>query len=553
MRTYSTLVTRQTVVRFTLWAGLAWLVLFWRLGEPTFWDPDEAHYAVTTRELLASGDWLAPMYNGRPFFDKPILFHQLQALAMLATGPTETGARLVPALSAVALIGTVLWLGRRLAGADVANVAALLLTVSPALAALARYAILDMLFTAFLFGAAALLTVAALQSRPRLEYPAYFLIALAVLTKGPLALALLGLTFLVAITVSHDARRALLALRWRSGLLVVVAVAAPWFAYMWMRFGDAFVQGYVLNENLLLFSRPPYANQPGWTFYLQIVAVGMLPWTPVLIGRLYDWTRAVVRRRAGPDALETLLWIWVGVVAAFFSASQFKLDHYVFPVAPALCLVIALAWRDVVARPTEDRYLGVRVGFTLVGPILILGGLTLAVLFITRFGLPSVAWLLPVAWIAIGGVLVAGGPRHVVRAPALTALAFGVFYLVAIGVVLPVIEQQKVVAEVARWTSTAAGASVPVCGYRLNRWNNSLLFYAGRLVSLLDSPEQFRDAAKAQGLFCLTTKEGFDELTRAGLQLNVLHEREGLWATSGRALWRTGPQLTTFVVVRTRE
>lgn len=534
-----------------MWAVLAWVALFWRLGEPTFWDPDEAHYAVTTRELLASGDWLAPTYNGQPFFDKPILFHQLQALAMLATGETETGARLVPALSGVALIGTVLWLGRRLAGADVARVAALLLTVSPAIAALARYAILDLLFTAFLFGGASLLTVAALCARPGLQYPGYVLIALAVLTKGPLALALLGLTFLVAIAISADARRALLALRWRSGMVLVIAIAAPWFAYMWLRFGDAFVQGYVLNENLLLFSRPPYANQPGWTFYLQIVAVGMLPWTPVLVGRLYDWARAIARRQSGPDAFEALLWIWVGVIVAFFSASQFKLDHYVFPVAPALCLIIALAWRDVVELPTDDRHRGVGLGFQLVGPILMLGGVTLAVLFITRFGLPSVAWILPVAWLAIGAALLASGSRRVAHTPAMTAAAFGLFYLVAIGVVLPLIEKQKVVADVARWTGTTAGPSAPVCGYRLNRWNNSMLFYSGRLVSLFDSPEQFRDAAaKEQTLLCLTTKEGLDELTQAGLQLSVVHEREGLWATSGRALWRTGPQLTRFVVIR---
>src|SRR5262245_43340295 len=56
-------------------AAVLFTTLLWRLGEPSFWDPDEAHYAETTRELLLSGDWLAPMYNGAPFFDKPIVFH----------------------------------------------------------------------------------------------------------------------------------------------------------------------------------------------------------------------------------------------------------------------------------------------------------------------------------------------------------------------------------------------------------------------------------------------------------------------------------------------
>src|SRR5688572_1095415 len=70
-------------------AGFAVVIfvgLFWQLGAHSFWDPDEAHYAETTRELLDSGDWLAPYYNEQPFFDKPILFHLLQAVPMATVG-----------------------------------------------------------------------------------------------------------------------------------------------------------------------------------------------------------------------------------------------------------------------------------------------------------------------------------------------------------------------------------------------------------------------------------------------------------------------------------
>src|SRR6476619_1927582 len=76
-------------------ALVLFVVLFWRLGAPSFWDPAEAHYAETTRELIETGDWLAPYYNDRPFFDKPILFHWLHALAMRVAGVSELGARLV--------------------------------------------------------------------------------------------------------------------------------------------------------------------------------------------------------------------------------------------------------------------------------------------------------------------------------------------------------------------------------------------------------------------------------------------------------------------------
>src|SRR5438093_697238 len=151
------------------WGAFLFVVLFWRLGAATFWDPDEAHYAETTREMVATGDWLAPHYNGQPFFDKPGLFHVLQGLSIAALGPTEFAARLAPALGAVALIGITAWLGASLLTAEVALVAALLLTTSPAVFALARYAILDTVFTAFVFGGASLVTVAAFRDRPALQ------------------------------------------------------------------------------------------------------------------------------------------------------------------------------------------------------------------------------------------------------------------------------------------------------------------------------------------------------------------------------------------------
>src|SRR3954447_10242067 len=91
---------------------LLFVVLFWRLGAPTFWDPDEAHYAQTTREMITTGDWMAAYYNQQPFFDKPVLFHWLQGIPMMLIGPLELAARLTPALAALALVGITWWLGQ---------------------------------------------------------------------------------------------------------------------------------------------------------------------------------------------------------------------------------------------------------------------------------------------------------------------------------------------------------------------------------------------------------------------------------------------------------
>src|SRR3989442_6782374 len=240
-RVESAVAAARRVLPLAGWGAFVFVVLFWRLGAASFWDPDEAHYAETTRELLASGDWLAPYYNDQPFFDKPILFHMLQAIAMAVFGVTEFAARFVPALAALALVGVTAWVGATLVSIEVAVMASLLLSASPGLFALARHAILDTLFSLFVVGASALVTVAALRDRPRLQYARYALHALAVLTKGPVAMALCGTTFVLAMAMSADARRRLLGLRWVVGLGLGFAIARPVFGYMWGRVRGCFL------------------------------------------------------------------------------------------------------------------------------------------------------------------------------------------------------------------------------------------------------------------------------------------------------------------------
>ena len=172
--------------------GLMFVVLFWRLGAPSFWDPDEAHYAETTSELIATGDWWAPYYNEQPFFDKPIFFHQLQAArdARVRRNRARRAGlfrRSPPWPSCCSPDGS----ATKLISAEAGFVAALLLAANPGVFGLARYAILDTLFTAFLFAGVGLVAVAALRDRPRLQWPGYLLIAGAVMVKGPLALVLM--------------------------------------------------------------------------------------------------------------------------------------------------------------------------------------------------------------------------------------------------------------------------------------------------------------------------------------------------------------------------
>ena len=532
--------------------SLVFVVLFWRLGTPTFWDPDEAHYAETTREMIATADWSAPFYNEQPFFDKPVLFHQLQGTAMRLVRDPEFGARLVPAMAALGLVAITLWFGAVTISWDVGVVAALMLAASPGVFGLARYAILDTVFTMFMFGGAACLAVSALRDRPRLQWLGYVAIGLGVQTKGPVALVLCGVTMLLLIACSADLRRRLLGLHWALGLAVIAAVSSWWFIYMYVRFKDGFVNGYILDENVRLFAASRFANQPGYMFYVQILAGALLPWTGLLIGRLIDDVRAWLRGEA-LDGVETMLWGWTVAVVGFFTLSTFKLDHYVFPAAPALCLLCARAWSDLRTDPRPGRHGATRVGFYLIGPLLAAVGAACAYFLSARLALPPGAVVVPAALMIVGTIVTAGTIVRRARPPRVPWLVTGALIATYAGVilfVLPAFEQQKVVPDVARWVAARAQPADRIASFRLNRWNPAYRFYVGRHTAFLeDAAEAAAFFRQPQAFYCVMRHTEYEALVAQGVPLTIVYEREGLWATSGRALWRTGAPLARFVVV----
>ena len=116
--------------------------------------------------------------------------------------------------------------------------------------------------------------------------------------------------------------------------------------------------------------------------------------------------------------------------------------------------------------------------------------------------------------------------------------------------VLPALERQKVVPDMAAWVAAQAQPGDRIASFRLNRWTPDYRFYVGRHMTFLESAEEadafFKDP---RPFYCLMRKSAYDEFVAQGMPLRIVHEREGMGATSGRALWRTYTPLVHFVVV----
>lgn len=94
-------------------------------------DRDEPRFAQATVEMLSSGDFLVPTFNGRLRPDKPPLAYWAMAAAVRVAGPRE-GTFRAPSALGIALAALALWgAGRRLLGPRAALLAAGVLAATP--------------------------------------------------------------------------------------------------------------------------------------------------------------------------------------------------------------------------------------------------------------------------------------------------------------------------------------------------------------------------------------------------------------------------------------
>lgn len=84
--------------------AIAFLVMFYRLGEHGIINGNESLYIESAREMLLSGNLAIPTLNGLPYLEKPPLFVWLLAAAIHLFGLSEFSARLVTALATLALL-----------------------------------------------------------------------------------------------------------------------------------------------------------------------------------------------------------------------------------------------------------------------------------------------------------------------------------------------------------------------------------------------------------------------------------------------------------------
>lgn len=411
-----------------LLVGVCGITFFAGLGSTALWEPDEPRFAEATRQMLLRRDFVTPWFNAQPRFEKPVLFYWLQLPFFAAWGPTEAAARAPSALAGLIAVLAVFGLTRGMVSTRAGVIAAVCLATTFRFVLYARQGLSDVPVVAAITCAlwAMSRAVRAERGSPAAAWAAWAFAGAGILLKGPVALLAPIVWSLWA--AATGGRRALMKTRPATGMAIMVAIAVPWNVAMWSLHGRAFVDLAWRYEVMARYLSPDFPGPDRGMFYFWGVWLGdALPWSLFLVAA-FVWAYTSRRRLSSGEAQAMrLAAIWFFTVLILFSASQYKLPHYILPAYPAAALAVGVFADAAIDRRVVDVLW--RTPACLAAVVLAAGAI-LVWLLISRVFEPEardVTLLLPIvlaAGAATVGVLASplGGTRPLATLSALSAI-----------------------------------------------------------------------------------------------------------------------------------
>jgi 4-amino-4-deoxy-L-arabinose transferase-like glycosyltransferase len=407
------------LAQLTILAVAAAIFLGCIASPPSLMDDVDAVQAQIARNMLGSGDWVTPHLAGVAYLEKPPLKYWLIAIAFKLFGVRDWAARLPVALSAVLLCWLVFRIGVWAFSARAGTYAGLAIATSIGVFLFTRVQLSEVMiaFTIALAMWAFLRVLDDTESHRALwSVTMAAAIGVGLLLKGliaavfPVAAALLYLAF---------TRQLFLRQTWRllhpfRGLLIVLAIAAPWHVLATLRnppYFDltthsgpgqyhGFFWFYFVNEHVLRFLNLRYPHDYNtvprvwfWLFHLLWLfpfslffpAVATLSFKPPWPDAPSDLpSDAIASAAARASRMRLLCLCWVGFMLVFFTFSSTQ-EYYSLPCYPALALLLGSALTNENLRTRQ----WVRVGMIALAAVATLAAAAIAFILAKVWNLPA--------------------------------------------------------------------------------------------------------------------------------------------------------------------
>lgn len=351
----------------TLLIAIAAIILFVPfLGAVHLFDWDEINFAEASREMLATHNYSIPQINFEPFWEKPPLFFWLQVVSMKMFGVNEFAARFPNAACGVLTLITLFRIGRRLYDDEFGLIWALVYAGSLLPHFYFKSGIIDPWFNLFIF--LSVYQFSLYSNKQSHRTPRHVLLAglytgLAVMTKGPVAILVLGLTYGIYMMFNRF-KKFIRAIDMFIFLLVALGVGGLWFMALWMKGQEHIIHDFLIYQIRLL--RTEDADHGGPFFYhFVILLIGCFPAAALGIVSM----RSTIKQKPYPSQFQAWMLILFWVVLILFSIVKTKIVHYsslcYFPLSFLAANTFYKVSKGEMRLPGWSRWLEIVTGFLL--------------------------------------------------------------------------------------------------------------------------------------------------------------------------------------------
>ncbi len=313
-------------------------------------DYDEGYYAQAARQMVQSGDWVTPYANGVRFLEKPPFMYWLTAGSFLLFGVNEFALRLPTALGVLALVWVVMLIARHACGTRAEVIAGLCTAFCAGTYLFTRETLHDIWLVLFVTLAVYAFLEWYLDPNHSLRYTLLFSASLA---GAALCKSLIGVAFPIGIIVlfylfSREIPK------WRTlhllpNLLLFLGLTVPWHWLAAIR-NQGFLHFFFVGEQFLRFfgkREPPVLWNVPLLLFWALILVWFFPWTAFLPAAFTAVRKPAERSQR---TLIRLALAWIVVILGFYTIAE-RLEHYAFPLLPALSLLAGVA----LSRNEESR------------------------------------------------------------------------------------------------------------------------------------------------------------------------------------------------------
>jgi 4-amino-4-deoxy-L-arabinose transferase-like glycosyltransferase len=314
-------------IKYFIVVLLAALLFVPFLGNVHLFDWDEINFAECAREMLATGDYLRPQIDFQPFWEKPPLFIWMQVLSMKMFGVNEYAARFPNAIIGILTLVTIFYAGKRILNEKMAAWWALLYTACWLPHFYFKSGIIDPSFNFFIFLAFFQVYLLRFAERKILHaLLAGLFLGLAVMTKGPVAILVALLCFVVYMIVN----KGLWGYKLPHLLLVAITAAVTFFVWIGVAiviygwdYGIGFLNHFITYQ-IKLFTTEDAGHGGPFFYHWVVLLLGCFPASVFL----FQYSRKRVTDNESARDFTKWMWILFSVVLILFSIVKTKIVHY---------------------------------------------------------------------------------------------------------------------------------------------------------------------------------------------------------------------------------